>query len=45
MVLPEFVPRHFWQKFLHNQTSRRLRKTLLEREHTVVVNVPQHLHR
>jgi len=45
VVLPEFVTKHFWQRFLHNQTSRRLRKTLLEREHTVVVNVPQHLRR
>ncbi len=45
VVLPEFVPKHFWQRYLHNQTSRKLRGILLSREHTVVVNVPQRLRR
>ena len=43
MVLPEFVPKHFWQKFLHNQLAVRLKKALVSRPNTVVVNVPYHL--
>jgi len=45
VVLPEFVPKHFWQKFLHNQLAVRLQKALLNRPNTVVVNVPYHLSR
>jgi hypothetical protein len=43
VVLPEFVPKHFWQRFLHNQLSLRLKKALLDRTNTVVVDVPYHL--
>jgi amino acid transporter len=43
VVLPEFVPKHFWQRFLHNQLSLRLKKALLDRTNTVIVDVPYHL--
>ena len=44
VVLPEFVPRRFWQRFLHNQLSLQLKKALLHRPNTVIVEVPYHLH-
>ena len=40
VVLPEYVPRHWWERLLYNQTSNRLRQELLGRRHTVVANVP-----
>ncbi len=43
VVLPEFVPRHFWQRFLHNQQSLRLKRALSNRPHTVVVELPYRL--
>ncbi|MEX2246722.1 MAG: APC family permease [Dehalococcoidia bacterium] len=43
VVLPEIVATWPWQRWLHNQSARRLRKALLERSNTVVVQVPYHL--
>ena len=43
VVLPEFVPKHFWQRFLHNQLALRLKKALMDRANTVVAEVPYHL--
>ncbi|MBI2723669.1 MAG: APC family permease [Chloroflexi bacterium] len=43
VVLPEYVVRRPWQRFLHNQSSGRLKKALLDRPNTVVVEVPYHL--
>jgi hypothetical protein len=43
VVLPEFVPKHFWQRFLHNQLSLRLKRALVNRPNTVLVDVPYHL--
>ena len=40
VVLPEYVARHWWDRFLYNQTSRRLKAALLGREHTVIADVP-----
>ncbi|HEX2626372.1 MAG TPA: APC family permease [Candidatus Limnocylindrales bacterium] len=40
VVVPEFVARHWWEQLLYNQSARRLRKALLGRPHTVVVDVP-----
>ncbi len=45
VVLPEFVPRRWWEWFLHNQQALRLRTRLFFRPNTVVVSVPYHLHR
>lgn len=44
VVLPVFVPKHFWERFLHNQLSLRLKKELEKRPNTVVVDVPYHFH-
>jgi hypothetical protein len=43
VVLPEFVPRHWWEFLLHNQAALRLKATLFFRPNTVVVDVPYHL--
>jgi hypothetical protein len=43
VVLPEFRTRWPWQRWLHNQSSRRLKNALLERPNTVIVEVPYHL--
>ena len=40
VVLPEYVPRHWWDKLLYNQTTQRLRRALIGRPDTVVANVP-----
>ncbi|HEX5478607.1 MAG TPA: amino acid permease [Dehalococcoidia bacterium] len=43
VVLPEYVARWPWERMLHNQSSGRLKKTLLERPNTVVIDVPYHV--
>jgi len=43
VVLPEFVPEHFWEGWLHNQSAGRLKRALRQRPNTVLINVPYHL--
>ena len=43
IVIPEFVPRHWWQHALHNQTAFLVKGAMLFRRGIVVVNVPFHL--
>jgi amino acid transporter len=43
IVLPESIPAHWWEHFLHNQTALRLKTSLLFRKNTVVIDVPYHL--
>jgi amino acid transporter len=45
VVLPEYVPRHWWEQILHNQTALRIKAALLFRPGTVVISVPYHLAR
>jgi amino acid transporter len=40
VIVPEWVPRHWWERGLYNQSARRLRTALLGRPHTVVVDMP-----
>ena len=40
VILPSFVARHWWERPLYNQSTRRLRTALIGRPHTVVVDVP-----
>ena len=40
VVLPEFVPAHWWERILHNQTALRLKLALYSDPGVVVVNVP-----
>jgi amino acid transporter len=45
VVLNEFVPRHWWENLLHNQTALRLKLRLFSRPNTIVADVPYHLGR
>jgi hypothetical protein len=42
-VLPEYVPAHWWERLLHNQTAFRLKLALYSHRSVVVANVPYHL--
>ena len=43
IVLAEFVPHHWWETLLHNQTALRLKLDLFSRRNTAVIDVPHHL--
>ncbi|MGD8819693.1 MAG: amino acid permease, partial [Anaerolineae bacterium] len=48
LMLPEFVPAHWWQDLLHNQTARYLKRALIYRrgrtgKDRVIIDVPYHL--
>jgi amino acid transporter len=43
VVLAEFVPHHWWETLLHNQTAFRLKLDLFARRNTAVIDVPHHL--
>jgi len=43
VVLPEYVPSHWWEHLLHNQTALRLKGALLFHPGVVVINVPYHV--
>ncbi|MGH7393990.1 MAG: APC family permease [Candidatus Methylomirabilales bacterium] len=45
VLLPEFVPAHWWEHLLHNQTALALKAVLLFSKRTVVTSVPHHLTR
>ena len=45
IVLPEFLPRRWWQHVLHNQTAMLVKAALLFRRNTVVADVPYRLKR
>ena len=45
IVLPEFLPRRWWQQLLHNQTALLVKGALLFRRNTVVTDVPYLLRR
>jgi hypothetical protein len=40
VVVPQFVPRHWWHNLLHTQTAFMLRITLLFRPGIVITDVP-----
>ena len=42
VVLAEFVPNHWWENLLHNQTALRLKLRLFSRPNTIVADVPYH---
>ncbi len=48
VVLPEFIPSHWWQNLLHNQTAWSLKNALLYRRsrhgyQRVIIDIPYHL--
>ncbi len=42
IALAEFVPSHWWENALHNQTALRLKLALFNRSNTSVIDVPFH---
>ncbi len=45
VVIPEYIPRHWWEHLLHNQTALRIKTALLFHPNIVVANVPFHRRR
>jgi hypothetical protein len=45
VLVPEYVPEHWWEQILHSQTALRLKAALLFRPNTVVTSVPYHSRR
>jgi amino acid transporter len=43
VVLPEYIPKHWWENFLHNQTAFYIKRLLLFEPGVVVTSVPFHL--
>jgi hypothetical protein len=48
VVVPEFIPAHWWQGLLHNQTAWLIKAALLYRRRRlgyqrVIVDIPYHL--
>jgi len=43
VLIPEFIPRRWWHRLLHNQTALLIRLTLLVKKDVVVSTVPFHL--
>ncbi|NTV62254.1 MAG: APC family permease [Oscillochloris sp.] len=43
VILPEFVPAHWWEHLLHNQTGLLIRTALIFNKGVVVTSVPYHL--
>ena len=43
VVLPEFIPKHWWENLLHNQTAFYMKRLLLREPEVVVTSVPFHL--
>ncbi len=43
VLLPEFVPKHWWENFLHNHTALRLKAALLSRPEVAVASFPYQL--
>ncbi len=43
VVLPEYIPEHWWERLLHNESAFRLKLALYNQPGVVVTNVPYHL--
>ncbi len=42
VLVPEYIPAHWWEQILHSQTALRMKAALLLRPNTVVTSVPYH---
>jgi len=40
IVVPQFVPKHWWTNLLHMRTAETLRKALMHRKNVVITEVP-----
>lgn len=44
VILPQFIPKKWWHRLLHNQSAARIRSKLQSDKDIVVATVPYHLH-
>lgn len=44
VILPQFMPKKWWHRLLHNQSAARIRSKLQADKDIVVATVPYHLH-
>ncbi|NEW09277.1 amino acid permease [Paenibacillus sp. SYP-B3998] len=44
VILPQFMPKKWWHRLLHNQSASRIRAKLQSDKDIVVATVPYHLH-
>jgi hypothetical protein len=40
VIVPQFIPRHFWNNWLHTRTADTLRRVLLFRKDIVIMETP-----
>ena len=40
VLLPEYIPRHWWEKYLFNENARRIREALLGRKNILIAVEP-----
>jgi len=40
VIVPQFIPKHFWNNWLHTRTADTLRRVLLFRKDIVIMEVP-----
>ncbi|MEA2545595.1 MAG: hypothetical protein QOI09_868 [Chloroflexota bacterium] len=40
VLLPEYIARHWWEKYLYNENARRIREALLGRKNILIADVP-----
>ncbi len=40
VLIPEHMPRHWWDRILYNQNAHRIRAALVGRREVVVLDVP-----
>lgn len=40
VLLPEYIPRHWWERFLYNENGQRIQQALLGRSNILVAEVP-----
>ncbi len=40
IVVPQFIPKHWWSNFLHERTAESLRKELLNHDGVIIMEVP-----
>ena len=40
IIVPQFIPSHWWENFLHTRTAEALRKALLQQKNIIITEVP-----
>lgn len=40
LLLPEYIPHHWWERYLYNENARRIRESLLGRSNILIAGIP-----